>query len=145
MSLSKITGQSSASKRCAMCCAWPAAAGRHGPCDAISLTDASSSVWSAMPLSGRRSVPQNSGMVHHAWLMNCPGTTSKPSPPVCVVRGFGQRLRGKLLPLAESGMYPRRKLYQPGSDANDSVQLYRVRLQSVASSQCLWRTQPGTI
>ena len=30
-------------------------------------------------------------------------------------------LCGKLLPLAESGMYPRRTLFQPGNNANDGV------------------------
>lgn len=30
-------------------------------------------------------------------------------------------LRGKLLPLVESGMYPRRALYQPGNNADDGV------------------------
>ena len=94
MSLSKIIGQSSASKSCAECCVWPAVAGTPGGCSAISQTDASSSVWSVMPLSGWRSVTQNIGMVHRDWQMNCRNTTSKPSSPACVVRAFGQKLHG---------------------------------------------------
>lgn len=69
-------------------------AGTPGGCAAISQTDASSSVWSVMPLSGRHSVTQNSGMVHRVWQMNCRNTTSKPSPPACVVRAFGQKPHG---------------------------------------------------